>query len=155
MSVLGKKPFVNKILDSCDKDQITTLADLMNNLGEPTVVSLYGSENMISDDNKGISYVTFKLNELLAQTIDGILIYVDNDNCGFFGIPSGSDIVAEFSINPVNKTYKSIKEYLTVEELRQICGDRTADIDTSPAHIRGVQTTLSIFRTFNWNIKKC
>lgn len=61
MSVIGKKPFINYILESLSQEQLTTLEGLINNLGDSTLVSLYGNENIISKQNLGVSYVTFKL----------------------------------------------------------------------------------------------
>lgn len=128
MSVIGRKPFINSIIDKCNKTQIERIASLMNNLGEPTLVALYGDDNVISSANIGVNYVTLKMNELLAQNVNGILIYVDNDNCCFLGIASNTDNIDEFSIDPVNRTFDKIREYLTVEELRQVCSDRMIEV---------------------------
>lgn len=133
MSVIGKKPFVNKIIDLCTKEQVYQIISLMNNLGTPTLVALYGDDNLISSSNIGVNYVTLKMNELLAQNINGILVYLDNTHCGFFGISTNSDNIDEFEIDPVNRTFEKVREYLTVEELRQVCGDRVADISIDSA----------------------
>lgn len=136
MSVIGKKPFVNKIIDSCTKEQVTQVINLMDQLGTPTLVALYGDDNIISDANLGVSYVTLKMNETLALIPTGILIYLDNTHCGFFVINVNSDNITEYIIDPVERTYLIVNEYLTVEELRQVCGDRVADISMDSTTFR-------------------
>ena len=131
MSVIGKKPFVNYIINELNKTQVSTLASLMDNLGSPTLVSLYGTENLISNSNKGVTYVMLKMEQLTNETLNGILIFTDNDHCGLFVINNDSPIIAEFKIDPVNRTYAQINEHCSAEELRQICGDRIADIEVS------------------------
>ena len=71
MSVIGKKPFVNEILDSLTVAQLTTLQSLVNSLGTPTLVSLYGNDGVISSSNIGVSYVTFKLEEISQKNSEG------------------------------------------------------------------------------------
>lgn len=95
MSVIGKKPFVNKIVDTCSKEQTQQIIDLMNHLGNPTLVALYGCDNLIGPANIGVSYVTLKMNQLLAQIVNGILVYIDDTHCGFFGITSNSDNIVD------------------------------------------------------------
>lgn len=126
MSVIGKKPFVNKIIDNCSKEQVERIVSLMDNLGEAREVALYGQNNLISDADIGVNYVSLAMEQLSAKIIKGILVYINNSNCGFFGIATNSDMIEEFSIDPVNKTFEKIREYLTVEELRQVCGDALA-----------------------------
>ena len=64
MSIIGKKPFINTILDSLTKTQIQTLEKLIDKLEKPILVSLYGQEKLLSQENIGVSYVTLKMEEL-------------------------------------------------------------------------------------------
>jgi len=132
MSVIGKKPFVNNIIESLNNDQVIQVISLMNNLGNtPIVVSLFGTENLISDIHKGVHNVIFKLDETGNRIVTGILVYTDSSHCGLFAFNSTSGNLREFSINPINKTYNEIYEHLTVEELRQVCGDKISGGDGS------------------------
>ena len=128
MSVIGRKPFINTIIDNCDKTQIENIVTLLNDLGTPTLVALYGDDNLISSSNIGVSYVTLKMNEVLALIPTGILVYLDNSHCGFFVVNTNSDNITEYVIDPVARTYLIVNEYLTVEEMRQVCGDRLVEV---------------------------
>lgn len=152
MSVIGKKPFINKIIDACSKEQTQQIIDLMDRLDieTPIPVSLYGPDNFISSENIGVSYVTLAMNELTRQILTGILVYVNDNKCGFFGVINNSDIIDEFEINPINKTYNKIREYLTIEELRQVCGDRVSEINDMD--VAGSQATTTIIRDARTNI---
>ncbi|MCR4661682.1 MAG: hypothetical protein K5765_06785 [Clostridia bacterium] len=125
MSVIGKKPFVNKIIDSLNKSQVSTVIGLLDNLGEVTHVSF----KTLSDANKGISHVVFNLDEVQNKNVEGILIYIDSSHCGLFSFNSTSGNMLEFEIDPVGKSYIQQYEHLTVEKLRQVCGDKVADIE--------------------------
>lgn len=129
MSVIGKKPFVNDILDSCSSDQVRSVLSLLDNLGSTSTVSLFGVENLISSDNIGVSHVILKLEEVSNKNVEGILVYTDSDHCGLFAFDANSGVMSEFKIDPVNKLYWQLYEHLTVEELRQVCGDRVADVE--------------------------
>lgn len=124
MSVIGRKPFVNYIIDACKKEYIVAMSSLMDNLGSPKLVSLYGTDNLISDSDKGASYVTLEIEPISLTIYSGILVYVDSDHCGFFGIASNSDVIEEYKIDPVTKNYWKIRENLTIEELRQVIEDK-------------------------------
>ena len=128
MSVIGKKPFINTIIDECNKTQVESIVALLNNLGTPSLVALYGDDNLISSANIGVNYVTLKMNEVLALIPTGILVYLDNSHCGFFVVNTNSDNITEYVIDPVARTYLIVNEYLTVEELRQVCGDRLVEV---------------------------
>lgn len=119
MSVIGKTPFVNRIIDNLNSNEVSSVISLLDHLGIPTHISL----KKISDANKGISYVVFNLDEIQNKNVQGILVYSDASHCGLFGFNSTSGNMEEYQIDPVNKTYTQVYEHLTVEELRQVCGD--------------------------------
>lgn len=150
MSVIGRKPFVNKIIDRCTKEQAQKVIDLMDYLGTPQLVALYGDDNRISSSNIGVNYVTLKMNETLALIPTGILIYLDDSHCGFFVVNVNSDNIIEYTIDPVNRTYIIINEYLTVEELRQVCGDRISEINDMD--VAGSQATTTVIKDALTNI---
>jgi hypothetical protein len=149
MSVLGRKPFVDYIIDACDKDRLIVLDGLLNNLGTPVAHISFGDVN---DDFLGVNYVVFNLNELQNQNTSGILIYIDNDHCGFFSCGTNSSIMSAYKLNLVKHTFDQIYENLTVEEFRQVANDRKETIDCSPENIRSSQTTTAVIRTFVYNI---
>lgn len=123
MSVIGKKPFISEILESFSTEQLTNLRNLINNLGKPSLVALYGNDNLISDADKGIKYVVLKMEEISHKQENGILCFKDNSHCGFFSFTSFSPCINSYRIDPITKKYTLIKEYLTTEEFRRILND--------------------------------
>ena len=128
MSVIGKKPFVNYILDACTDSQVGDVVALLNSLGTPTVVNLQGNDHLITSSNIGITHVVCRLEEISNKVVEGVLIYIDTDHCGLFVFNDSQSPVAEFKINPTTRTYEQIQEHLTCEELRQVCGDRVSEV---------------------------
>lgn len=133
MSVAGRKPFINKIIDACNKTQVKSVSNLLDNLGSAVTVSLFNTLNMlganyeISDSLKTkATHVHFMLDS--NKIIDGILVYLDNTHCGLFGLNDNTGVVTEFDIDPVNKSYVQINEHCTVEELRQVVSDRLIEV---------------------------
>lgn len=123
MSIIGKKPFINTILDSLTKTQIQTLEKLIDKLEKPILVSLYGQEKLLSQENIGVSYVTLKMEELSGKICNGILCYTGDDYCGFFVFREDNAVIEEYKINPKTRTFARIYEYLTAEELRRTIDD--------------------------------
>lgn len=123
MSVIGKKPFISEILGSFSTEQLTNLRSLINNLGEPSRVALYGNDNLISSADKGIKYVTLKMEEISQKQENGILCFKDNSHCGFFAFTYASPFINSYRIDPVAKKYTLIKEHLTTEEFRRTLND--------------------------------
>ena len=125
MSLLGRKTFVEKVLEDCTSEQLEAVRTLINTMNQetPVLVSLNPlSSGFISSENKGVSFVSFRLDDLLALTVTGILVYTDHF-CGLFGMEGNLNNIAEYDINVANRSYHQIYEHLTAEELRQVCND--------------------------------
>lgn len=128
MSIIGKKPFVNEILDSLTEAQLGTLSSLVDNLGSAVLVSLYGN-NIISDDNKGVSHVTFRLEQISNLVVDGILCYKDDSHCGLFVFNDSTGEMDSYKIYPSTLKYSPIYEHLSVEEFRRCIDD---ELESAP-----------------------
>lgn len=122
-SILGRTPFVDKILSSCSSEQLSTLASLVNNPGSASTVYLYGNDRLLSESNKGVSYVQLMIDEYSRRYLNGFLVYVDNDHCGFFSFTSNSSHIVEIEIHPTDLTYVDIYENLSAEEFRRTLAD--------------------------------
>jgi hypothetical protein len=125
MSLLGRKTFVEKVLEDCSSEQLEAVRTLINTMNQetPVLVSLNPlSSGFISNANKGVSFVSFRLDDLLALTVTGILVYTDHF-CGLFGMEGNLSNIAEYDINVANRSYHQVYEHLTAEELRQVCND--------------------------------
>lgn len=141
MSVIGKKPFVNTILDSLTVTQLTTLQGLVNNLGTPTLVALYGNDGIISSSNLGVSYVTFKLEEISQKIVKGILCYKDNAHCGLFVFNDTGSAIDSYQIDPVNKKYIIVNEHLTAAEFRSAIDD---EFETESGEVADLEWVNSV-----------
>lgn len=122
-SILGKTPFVDKILGSCSAEQLSTLASLINNPGSATTVYLYGNDRTLSNTNKGVSYVQLMIDEYSRRYLNGFLVYIDDTHCGFFSFSGNSSHLVEISIDPSTLAYVDIYENLSAEEFRRTLGD--------------------------------
>ena len=129
-SILGKKPFIDKILGSCSAEQLSTLAGLVNNPGSPTVVYLYGNDRTLSSSNLGVSYVQLMIDEYSRRYLNGFLVYIDSSNCGFFSFSGNSSHLVEISIDPSTLAYVDIYENLSAEEFRRTLGDMVSSSDS-------------------------
>lgn len=154
MSVLGKKSFVEKVLESCSSQELETFRSLINSIdsGVPTHISLNPlSSNFISNSNKGVSHVSFQLNELLNIVIDGILVY-NSSYCALFS-NSNFNSVSEWNIDIANHRYDQVYENLTAEELRQVTNDLLGGGGSvSPSAIRNAcfnMVDLTVLGTLN------
>lgn len=133
MSVIGKKPYVSEVLDSCTKSQLNQIHSLMNSLdtATPTFISLNPlSSHPITVADKGISFVSFQLDTLLNIVVSGILVYTD-DHCALFGQDNVFPSVIEYEIDVENLKYTQIYENLTAEELRRATNDNVVNIEVA------------------------
>ena len=149
MSVIGKVPYVNKIIGLCSKNQAKTISNLLDSLGETTTLSLYGTDYLINSSLIGqVLHVSFMLEQVSNKTIDGILVYLSDDNCALFGVNDFTGIITEFSIDPVHKVYSQINEHCTAEELRQVVGDALIEMGEGSAvsedEVPGLQATTTV-----------
>lgn len=122
-SILGKTPFVDKILSSCSSEQLSSLQSLINNPGSATTVYLYGNDRLLSNSNKGVSYVQLMIDEYSRRYLNGFLVYIDSTHCGFFSFLGTSSHLIEIEINPLTLAYVDIYENLSAEEFRRTLGD--------------------------------
>ena len=129
MSVLGKKPFVNKIIESLSTEQIVKLRKLIDNPTDLRTVALYGVDNLLSESDKGVHFVKCKLEELSLRIVQGFLCYADDDNCALFVFNNGSDIVEEYVIYPKVRKFERVYEYLNAEEFRRVLDDSEEEKD--------------------------
>ncbi len=122
-SILGKRPFLDKILGSCSKEQLSTLQSLMNNPGNPTVIYLYGHERLLNISHVGVHYVQLMIDEYSRRYLNGFLVYTNASNCGFFSFANLSSHLVEIEIEPLSLAYVDIYENLTAEEFRRTVAD--------------------------------
>ena len=122
-SILGTKPFVDKILSACSAEQLVELQGLINNPGSPTRAYLYGNDRTLSNSNKGVSYVQLMIDEYSRRYLNGFLVYIDSTHCGFFSFSGTSSHLIEISIDPLTLAHVDIYENLSAEEFRRTIND--------------------------------
>ena len=128
MSVLGKLPFVQKIMGAMSGEQLVRLNQLVNNLGEPEFVEF----DKIGEANKGVNYVRLTFSELYMNSHFGFLIYIDNAHCGFFSFQDFFEEMKSIEIDPVNHKYWYLQEHLSVEEFRRALDDAMETVVPEP-----------------------
>ena len=150
MSVLGKKPYVNKVLESLTSDELNELLRLINTSKKeltPTVLSLYDYNRFITDDNLGVHYVTLYMDELTRTVETGYLCYSEEE-CALFVGDNGFDLMREYRIDPVRRTWEPVNENLTVEELRgcvaDIAGGKKTDSSNFIVYTDGTMLTSTL-----------
>lgn len=124
MSLIGKKPFVQIVLNSLTEENLIDLQNLVNNLGEPVEVSLIPTDSdYISDEMKGVHYVSMKLNSFPGERIHGILCYADSGLCGLFAFQDSLEYMKSIKINISSNTFESLQEHLSADEFRRVLDD--------------------------------
>lgn len=121
MSIIGKISLVHKILSKLSKDELIQLEEIINRkLENPIVLSLYNKDYYLKDEHKGVHYVTFYLDPVSKIVVNGILCYIDEENCAVFSIYGNKmEQMSSIQIDPVKNTYIFVDEGLDIEELRR------------------------------------
>ena len=114
MSVIRKKPFIDKVVGSLTNGQKETLLEIVNTPGGNIAADL------VNMPGKGIRAVNFTL-EPTGNPKTGILIYNDI-YCVLIAHHRFQDLLM-FELNPAKQTYEKVNEYLDINELRRILSD--------------------------------
>jgi hypothetical protein len=121
MAIIGKVSLIHRLISKLSSEDLEKLEDIINsNDNEPIELSLFNKEYYLKDTHKGVNYVRFYLDPVTNVIIDGILIYIDEDDCGLFAIYGEKvENLSSIAINPVARTYEFLDEGLDIEELRR------------------------------------
>lgn len=122
MSKIQGKPFIESVLDSLNDTQKTTLLSYVNGTNKnPQFRSLINSENWITkkvgEDTGDYDKVSHIILETYNKTYTGYLIY-NASYCVLIAYALNSQELNVLDINLTNKSYKLIKEPLSILELR-------------------------------------
>lgn len=120
MSVIGKKPFIQEVLERLGATRVKALQSLVDNLGEPEVVNLEGLEP--SNYGTQIKYIVLVYNKY-GQSKRGFLCPYTNGDYGFFSFQSDVEPMESFYIKTSTKQYIPQHEFLTADELRRVIDD--------------------------------
>lgn len=128
MSVIQRKPFIQLVMESLTQSLKTTLLGLVNGSDKtPDFRSLVNESALItgSDKNK-VQYVTL---ETWAKLYTGYLVY-NNSYCVLIAFSSNTQALVMLDINATNRSYKVVKEYLDINELRRYIEEADEHITT-------------------------
>lgn len=114
MSVIQKKPFIERVLDTFTMEQKQSLISLINGSDEePSFRSLVNKTYNITEADKGVNHIILETQE---KRYTGYLLYNSN-YCVFVAYKNIQELNI-LQINPVNQRFEIVKEPLTILELR-------------------------------------
>ena len=120
MSVLGKKPFVNSVLEMLGLDGLKTLKNALNSNATGIFKSLINDEYAFSEDEEyGITPCVLETKD---KVYSGYLVAEDAQYVLFAYEPNSQEMKM-LQINIFQKTYKIIDEELTIGEFRDAVDD--------------------------------
>ena len=114
MSVIQKRPFIEKVIATLSSAEKSDLIGLINGSElEPSFRSLVNKSYYLSDSDEGVSHIILETSD---RTYTGYLLYTD-DYCVLVSYKNIQDLVI-LNINPDKHTFEYVKEPLTITELR-------------------------------------
>lgn len=113
MSIVGKKPFVEKVISYLSEEELVALKNELNSSSALTDITYSDLESDIIDR------VHFKFGNIDYK--DGII--VKNDNICVLFVFYDEQKISIYNINLTENTYKEVKEYCTIAELRSVLSD--------------------------------
>ena len=150
MSVLRKKPYIEEQLAKLTGPQLVQLRTAMNNNGPETFYSLVDSSHFIPENQGIIAAVRLEV-EKEKPAYNGILIST-SDVCMLIGYHRFQDL-ALFEIELGERTYRRIKEYCDINELRRCLDDaletEVPDFDVTAETIDSGEATAGQVLTAN------
>ncbi len=136
MSRIQGRPFIELVIGTLNEEKKKKLLDLVNGTDEqPAFRSLINSSNYITDaDKNDVSHIVL---ETWHKTFTGYLIY-NNTYCVLISYVRNTQDLNLLSINLTNQTYTTIRQSLTILELRYVLNDVSehitpGDIDSGDA----------------------
>ena len=123
MSVLNKIPFINSVLESLSSENLASLKDLMNGLGDRTQLLRTmdipsGNRTNITSSDKGVHMCSLQVGPTI---FNGYLLYSD-DHCVLLFFTDFQRINM-FDIDVAKNHLETVDEYLDINELRSTLGD--------------------------------
>lgn len=136
MSRIQGRPFIELVIGTLNEEKKKKLLNLVNGTDEqPAFRSLINPSNYITDaDKNDVSHIVL---ETWHKTFTGYLIY-NNTYCVLISYSRNTQDLNLLSINLTNQTYTTIRQSLTILELRFILNDVSehitpGDIDSGDA----------------------
>lgn len=127
MSVINKKPYIEGVLESLTKQNLSTLIGLVNG-GEGNVVfkSYINTSYAFSTDDKGIKRIIFEAKD---KIFTGYLIY-NNSHCVIIAYDNAmvSQKLKIVKVDYEFDRYEIIDEELSIEEFRRLIEGRTTNL---------------------------
>ena len=115
MSKIQGKPFIESVLGELTEEQMSSLMSLINGTNKtPAFRSLINSSNFITNADEGVKHVVL---ETYNKTYTGYLVYTTH-YCVLISYLNHTQELTMLELNLTNKTYKIVKEPLTITELR-------------------------------------
>lgn len=120
MSVINKTPYLEKVLAKLTDTNLATLKSVINGGTKPVFKSLVDADHLLTAADKGVKLVNLQLS-LKEPYKTGFLLFND-DVCVLIAYHRFQDLQL-IEIDTTIMTYKVIKEYCDIEELRRCLVD--------------------------------
>lgn len=131
MSVIGRVPYIHLVLSKLDKDALSRLNLLVNDVDYENGIRIRLTNLLqdlapyAEDGSHGVRYVQLTVGEFNARVYKGFLITYDNGKFGFFTFQEGVEPMQAFDLQLIDGQYKAVAMYqnLTAEEFRRALDD--------------------------------
>ena len=122
MSVIGKKPYISKVLDTLTNTELKTLQNLMNGSGDQTELLRIlgyasGNRTPITVADKGVHVCSLQVGPTLYK---GYLLYT-NSFCTLVNF-TDFQVLSLFEIT--EKEFNTVSEFLDINELRRLVNEK-------------------------------
>lgn len=126
MSVINKKPYIETVLETLTKSNLSTLIGLVNGgEGNVTFKSYINTSYAMSTDDKGIKRIILETKD---NVFTGYLIY-NNSHCVIVAYDSSVNQNLQIvKLDYANDKYKIIDEELSINEFRRLVEGRTTNL---------------------------
>ena len=116
MSVINKKPFINKILEETSDADLAVLNGMLNGANATLFRSLINVSHPITSEDKGANHCVLEAKD---QVFTGYLLYNDL-HCVLIAYEGWSQKMLSIILDLENDTYEIVDEELSVFEFRQL-----------------------------------
>lgn len=126
MSVINKQPFIEKVVASLSKENLTSLQSLINGSGTPIFRSFINTANPMSTSDKGVANMVLEVED---NVFTGYLLY-NNSYCVLVAYEGDkSQKMFSIKLDYAHDKYEIINEELDINEFRRVVEDRTTNVE--------------------------
>lgn len=132
MSVINKQPYIETVVASLSKENLTALQSLLNGTGTKIFRSFINQTDVMSTSDKGVAHMVLEAKD---QVFTGYLLY-NNSYCVLVAYEGGlSQKMFIIKLDYSHDKYEIVEEPLTIDEFRRIVEDRSIDVEVETTEV--------------------